>query len=308
MTKRFALWGKNKFTLGKGKKVKLFTCSVAAIVFFSGCSNLPKSQDEEVLVRKTFERVDPKSIEVKLQDGFFKLMENGLEISSNEKRYGFYGPTVKANQGRSRVYWSCMSEFHETYPLENHKCVVEDFAVVVFRQLPDGKLVLRNEEGGRDLACYGFSEGRRMSCDEYDNSRELRLAKAMYMYSFKQAEDLNNYSGFIESYSKNDLGGLIPIAVERQSKIDKANKEKSRILAEGLKKERAEKIAFTKKYRLELKPGDESNCGLVVDVKRPIVNIQSMNGLVWLKIDEIYPVGMVGCQFLNNVHVHHSPF
>ncbi len=288
--------------------MKLFTFSFAAIFLFAGCSGLPNSKDQILKVRETYERTDSSAIEVSFQDGWFRLLENGLEISSVESGYGFMQGNVKVNQGRSRVDWRCDSDFYKIYPGANYKCVVTDFTVGLVSQHPNGRRVVSATEGDREIACYGFSEGRKMSCDEYDKSRDFRYKKAKYIYSFKQAEGSNSYVEFIDSYGKNDLGGLMPLAVERQSKIDRVNKDKKRVLAENLKKERAEKIALIKKFRSELKSGDRSNCGLVVDVKRPIVNVQSMNGLVWLKIDEIYPVGLVGCEFYNNVYMHQAPF
>jgi hypothetical protein len=42
-------------------------------------------------------------------------------------------------------------------------------------------------------------------------------------------------------------------------------------------------------FRAALKRGDYTNRGLVVDIKRPVVQIQEPNGLRWYRIDELTP-------------------
>ena len=54
-------------------------------------------------------------------------------------------------------------------------------------------------------------------------------------------------------------------------------------------------------FRKSVKVGDDSNCGLVVEVKAPIISVQTQIGVQWLKIAQIYPAGM-GCQFVNGVY------
>lgn len=41
----------------------------------------------------------------------------------------------------------------------------------------------------------------------------------------------------------------------------------------------------TAQFRQSLQPGDESHCGLVVEVKKPLVKLQTMIGEYWLRID-----------------------
>lgn len=52
-------------------------------------------------------------------------------------------------------------------------------------------------------------------------------------------------------------------------------------------------------YRQRLASGDDSNCGLVVEVKENVVQIQSMEGAVWIKRDQIYPSDTANCRFYN---------
>jgi ribosomal protein L29 len=55
-------------------------------------------------------------------------------------------------------------------------------------------------------------------------------------------------------------------------------------------------------FRQALKIGDDTNCGLVVEVKRPIVQVQTMMGLQWLKLATLFPKSE-GCPFINAAYV-----
>lgn len=49
-------------------------------------------------------------------------------------------------------------------------------------------------------------------------------------------------------------------------------------------------------FRKSLQTGDESNCGLVIEVKRPIAKIQTASGERWLKVEQLYPHGSQSCE------------
>lgn len=55
-------------------------------------------------------------------------------------------------------------------------------------------------------------------------------------------------------------------------------------------KESAEKNNKIKQFRKNLQIGDYSNRGLVVEIKRPLANVQTYNGLKWYRVDNLYPV------------------
>jgi hypothetical protein len=55
-------------------------------------------------------------------------------------------------------------------------------------------------------------------------------------------------------------------------------------------------------FRKGLKEGDNTHCGLVVEVKKKVVKIQTMIGEHWFKIDQLYPSGTADCKFINNVY------
>lgn len=56
------------------------------------------------------------------------------------------------------------------------------------------------------------------------------------------------------------------------------------------------------RFRPTLKVGDETHCGLVIEVKKPIIKVQTMAGEKWLKINQIYRAGSAPCNFVNGVY------
>jgi hypothetical protein len=82
--------------------------------------------------------------------------------------------------------------------------------------------------------------------------------------------------------------------------------ERERVAREAAERERraAEVVqAATQAFRRHLSVGDETHCGLVVEVKPPIAKIQTADGEKWLKIAQVYPQGMAPCRFFNHVYV-----
>jgi TPR repeat protein len=55
-------------------------------------------------------------------------------------------------------------------------------------------------------------------------------------------------------------------------------------------------------FRKKLAVGNDSHCGLVIEVKPPIARIQTMIGEQWLKIEQLYPKGKQNCRWVNGVY------
>jgi TPR repeat protein len=55
-------------------------------------------------------------------------------------------------------------------------------------------------------------------------------------------------------------------------------------------------------FRQNLKIGDTSHCGLVTEVNPPIVRVQAMVGMYWMKVDQLYPAGQQRCSFYNGLY------
>lgn len=64
------------------------------------------------------------------------------------------------------------------------------------------------------------------------------------------------------------------------------------------KKEKEAQIAISA-FRKSIQVGDESHCGLVIKVRKPLAQIQTPAGEQWMKIDQTFPIGLGNCQFLN---------
>jgi TPR repeat protein len=66
---------------------------------------------------------------------------------------------------------------------------------------------------------------------------------------------------------------------------------------------RARREARIAAFRASVKSGDESHCGLVIEVKDGGVQGQSMVGPTWLKSEQLSPSGAADCRFRNKVYV-----
>jgi TPR repeat protein len=55
-------------------------------------------------------------------------------------------------------------------------------------------------------------------------------------------------------------------------------------------------------FRRQLAVGNDSHCGLIVEVKGPIAKVQTMIGEMWLKVDQLFPQGQESCRFRNGVY------
>jgi hypothetical protein len=51
-------------------------------------------------------------------------------------------------------------------------------------------------------------------------------------------------------------------------------------------------------FRSKLGIGDETHCGMVVEMKLPIVKVQSPAGEKWLKLAQLFPPGAIPCQYV----------
>lgn len=89
----------------------------------------------------------------------------------------------------------------------------------------------------------------------------------------------------------NKLAGdeLLRAAAERQKSENERQRKAEAAANEELRK-------ATESLRTGLKRGDDTNCGLVIEVKPPIAQMQTASGVQWMRIDAVYPLG-VRCDF-----------
>lgn len=121
---------------------------------------------------------------------------------------------------------------------------------------------------------------------------ELALAK--YREAFESARSSADFAAFIAQYKNTDPDSLVPKAKKRQIEAERAEKKE----AEG----RRARLAA---WRNGLKLGDDTFCGAVIEVRKPMIKIavsvplQGYPTEVWLKSDALYPPWMAGCQNTN---------
>jgi len=113
---------------------------------------------------------------------------------------------------------------------------------------------------------------------------------ATYRTSFKKAKSLADWYTFVVAYEFDDPDGLIGKAKTNLDRLWAKESEKEFKKAES--KAAAEKRKFKAKvasFRERLKIGDFTNAGMVVEVRRPIVKIQTILGEHWFNIKQLYP-------------------
>ncbi len=90
-------------------------------------------------------------------------------------------------------------------------------------------------------------------------------------------------------------------ALERakRERAEQAEMEKRRA------KERAGLQLAAEHFRQTLSTGAETHCGMIIEVKKPIVKIQTMDGEKWFRAEQVFPPHTAPCRFLN--HVYQDP-
>lgn len=88
-----------------------------------------------------------------------------------------------------------------------------------------------------------------------------------------------------------DEDQLQRIFIEKKDKEDAKNNEFNKKLYSIAKDINQKEILL----RAKLKVGDETNCGLVIEVKSPIAKIQTNVGEKWFKIDRLYTPNTISC-------------
>lgn len=130
----------------------------------------------------------------------------------------------------------------------------------------------------------------------------LRFLKGLKLVSRTDAQEV------VERYSRDERLRI----EEQQRKEEQARQlrqEQERADEERRKAVEAAATRFMKEaearavsFRKTMKPGDSSHCGMVIEVKRPIAQVQTIIGAVWLKINQIYRPGDHLCLFENGAY------
>ena len=105
------------------------------------------------------------------------------------------------------------------------------------------------------------------------------------------AEDMQTQKRARESYAQER---------ERQQAAEFRRIEESRRAAEQ-RRIRIEQEAVDLRNSIAL--GVDTHCGMVVQIREDLVEIQTVEGLHWFRTEQVYPPGTLECRFLNGVYV-----
>lgn len=148
-----------------------------------------------------------------------------------------------------------------------------------------------------------------------------RVKQYWYTQDFTAARSAKQLQAFIDRYRDDDPDGLVskaraslPVQLEKErieseraavaAELVAQKKKRDTELAEQARIHRADQLRMrTAQFRQSLQPGAESHCGLVVEVKKPLVKLQTMIGEYWLRIDQVYGAGDHDCRFVNGLYV-----
>lgn len=130
----------------------------------------------------------------------------------------------------------------------------------------------------------------------------LRFLKGLKLVSRTDAQEV------VERYSRDER-----LRIEEQQRKEeqarllrqeqeRADEERRKAVEAAATRFKKEAEARAVSFRKSMKPGDSSHCGMVIEVKRPIAQVQTMIGAVWLKINQIYLPGDHPCLFENGAY------
>jgi TPR repeat protein len=137
--------------------------------------------------------------------------------------------------------------------------------------------------------------------------------KPVKMTKQEETEWLKTYrKAFASAKTSNDLlkVGMVYLDDDPEGLVAKSTPILMKLQREEAKKEEAEakkqQAAIKKKqqkFQAKIKAGDDTHCGMIIEVKKPVVKIQTMVGGKWFKITQLYPKGEAGCSFYNGEYV-----
>ncbi|WP_420590335.1 cell envelope integrity protein TolA [Bacterioplanoides sp.] len=134
------------------------------------------------------------------------------------------------------------------------------------------------------------------------HQREKKDVQKFFSAKKQEKIDIARYEIQLREEKKAELKREKQLAEKKRVEYARQENERkrlARVKAEALAAKRKRAIAF----REQLQEGDESHCGLVVEVKSKVVMVQSVIGQVWIKRNEIYPDGEARCRFVNGRYI-----
>ena len=149
-----------------------------------------------------------------------------------------------------------------------------------------------------------------------------RVKYYRYTKEFSAAQSSEQLQAFINRYRNDDPDGLVTKAessfgarveqerIESERRVLEAElaRQRQEREAERAQQERSRRDEQAREraaqFRQSLQPGDQSHCGLVIEVKKPLVKLQTMIGEYWMRIEQVYPAGNHDCRFINGQYIY----
>lgn len=135
------------------------------------------------------------------------------------------------------------------------------------------------------------------------NTKFLKLFNEAYEAKAKSAKSLNDYRYIINVFGafqdKLYSTKYLNIAKTKVEEYAQERAEQQRLYEA---QQRKKFIAKVTSYRSSLSEGQDSHCGLVVEVKDKVIRVETMIGLKFFKRDQLYPAGLASCSFRNNIY------
>lgn len=107
-----------------------------------------------------------------------------------------------------------------------------------------------------------------------------------YRSNFKAAKTSEDFEVFIVSYEYDDPDKLVPKAIIKYNQLLAKRGLEALRKAESDKRKCNEQLAT---WRHSLKIGDQTNLGMVIEIKKPILKVQTFLGERWFNINQLYP-------------------
>lgn len=172
--------------------------------------------------------------------------------------------------------------------------------------------VVSQREIDKDVMLMAINEA---SVSEKLSNFVKDIEQKQYRKRFGMLSDSASIRLFLDNYAQNDPDNLIPkakdmlgVALKKEDEQRKLDAQRAEVLRKqqaleakrqqeaAIKREKEEQVAISS-FRKKIQAGDESHCGLVVEVKKPLAQIQTPAGLNWMKIDQTFPTGLGKCPY-----------
>lgn len=283
------------------KKLLSLSFSYGFFLFGSSFSTFASTVSKETV--QEFELIPSNHFEVQKHADKALLTLSGQKIAELQLYTSGPGRMLGLKFQNALIDFGCAPEFiHVDSQFNSFKCQVTQYKRGIFRLNSANKKYLYEALEPHSTYCVGFlSNGQSMNCQTFAEQYKLRATLVEYQLAYQSASERGDYRNFIQTYKNNDLTGLVEKARQIQHKKSQEVESKNAKIRDSARNKTAQ-------FRKSLAVGDQSNCGLVIDVKKPIVQVQSKEGLLWVKIDEIYPNGLADCQIVEGNYIHQPIF